>query len=102
MSAQQHIRGFHIAMDNAVTMRTSQAFRRLDHTIHRFGNAHRTLSQPIFERSAIHILHHDIGNVLLLPKIMNLHNVGMGQFRHRTRLLREPLHENGIARKIGG
>src|SRR5450759_669151 len=99
--AQQHVRGLHIAMHNAVAVGTIQSLGSLNDKIDGLRGWEWT-AQAILERSAVDILHHDIGDVVLLAKVMNLDNIWVGQLRNRAGLLNKALHKNGVLRVIGG
>ena len=57
------------------------------------------LIQPMFERSPINKLHHNVKIMVIFASIMDSYNVRMRKPRHQLRLLIETLYKIAVSRK---
>ncbi len=89
-------------MDNAVAVRTTQPFCRLDHKVDSLWYSQRTLLQAILERTTFDVFHDDVGDAILLTKVVNLHDVGMRQLRNGAGLACEAFPKYRITRMVRG
>ena len=99
-------------MNDSVTVRFIERVRNLKGVFERLLQRKRTLRQPIRERLALEVLHHDVVDVILaadlsavaLAKVDVVEgaDVRMIQARNGARLLLEALAELGMLRKMLG
>ena len=89
-------------MDDPLAMGPVQGIGHLDGTAQQVGGGKRAALDPIRERFAFEVLHHQVVNPILISDVVQCADVRMTQTRDGARLTLEPLAKLGTGGEMGG
>ena len=96
-----YVAGFEIAVHDAGTMRGVQGAGDLDTELQRLFERQRSPRNPVRERFALEVLHHEECRSLVLADVVNGADVRVIELGHRACLAFEPLAQLRVRRKRG-
>ena len=105
-AGEQQVLGFQIAMDDAEPMGFVEPREHRPHDARRHRQRHVLPAlllgdEPRAERSALHVLHREVGLALPLRDVVHRHHVAMADVLARGALVDEPLHVRLAPEAVG-
>ena len=95
---QKDVRRFDVAVDDSLLPGRFQPLDRLQDDIERLVGRQGALAlKPFPEALALDVLHDDVGAVVALAVVVDVHDVRMGDRGHRLRLAQEQLAGASVA-----
>ena len=102
LEVHEHVLGLHVAVHEPLRVRRRQRARDLHCVRHRLH--HRQAGappEPGLEGLALHVLEDDVGVAVVVSRVDDGDDVGVGEARHRPRLAAEALVLEGVVRERG-
>jgi hypothetical protein len=90
LRVEHHVGRLDVAVDDAGVVREVERIEQLAHDAHHFLDIEALVRvEEVLQLLAADELHHQVGDLTLLGKVVHLHDVRMVEPRHRLRLARE-------------
>lgn len=102
LGVEQHILGLDIAVYHAPPVSVGKRAGHVgQHALGRLDREASVSLEPVRERTALHALHREVHQIVLLPDEVERHDVGMREPRDRLGLAAEPLQRAFRGDEIG-
>jgi hypothetical protein len=87
---QEHVRGLHVSVNDPEAMRVVEARSDSAEVFQRGGGVERSTAEPIGQASAGNVLDDHVGHTVVLPEVVDVHDVRVAHLGDRLRLVPEP------------
>ena len=98
---EHHVARLQVPVHDAPAVRLVEGVGDLDRVPERPVQRHRAPGQPLLQRLALQVLHHQVVDAVVLPDVEDRTDVRVAQGGQRLRFALEPLLQRGIARGAG-